>query len=68
MLNTAQLMTRSGMIYHVMHDDTTFADQLFEDYQRSAAATPVPLFQRRALKNVGDVIPACSLSSTSWLS
>jgi hypothetical protein len=44
---------KSGKIVHIVHDRRRVADVIFETYQREAAGTEVPLFQRRALKAVG---------------
>ncbi|ORY29498.1 hypothetical protein BCR39DRAFT_588274 [Naematelia encephala] len=43
-------LPESGSIYHIMPHNTAFADDLFQAYQVEAADSPVPLFQRRALK------------------
>jgi hypothetical protein len=43
------------VIHHVIHDQVSSADPIFDQYQREAAGTQVPLFQRRAIKaNTGE--------------
>jgi hypothetical protein len=43
------------VIHHVIHDDGSLADPIFDQYQREAAGTKDPLFQRRAIKaNTGE--------------
>ena len=47
-----KLPDKGGKVYHLRHQDTAWADELFEAYQQEASGTVRPLFERKPLKGV----------------
>ena len=51
-----KLPDKGGKVYHLRHQDTLWADELFEAYQQEASGTIRPLFERKPLKGVCRVL------------